>query len=160
MVAVLPRIGLQLHFDRSFSQGLWHGSGPHEAYPDRHASSIIAVHHAPLDALYTPYIVPGENGSRTNISWLQLIRSDGNRQRVKIRSSQPFNFSAQPFTTEDLINAVNNVSLEKFPRPFACVNIDPFLMGLGGDDSWTASVHDEYLLVPGIYSFDFSFSFS
>ena len=28
------------------------------------------------------------------------------------------------------------------------------MMGVGGDDSWTPRTHDEYLVIPGKYSFE------
>ena len=34
------------------------------------------------------------------------------------------------------------VNLERRIRPFYSLNIDSHIMGLGGDDSWTASVHE------------------
>ena len=69
-----------------------------------------------------------------------------------------FNFSAQRFTTEDLALASHSSELELFPRPFISVNIDPYLMGIGGDDSWSASVHEEYLVSPGIHTFEVNLS--
>ena len=36
------------------------------------------------------------------------------------------------------------------PRPFIAVNLDAALMGVGGDDSWTACVHDEFLITPPV----------
>lgn len=74
-------------------------------------------------------------------------------------SSNPFNFSAQSYTTEDLSLATHSTDLEYHPRPFTSLNIDPFIMGIGGDDSWTACVHEEYLLPPEEYSYGFTFSF-
>jgi hypothetical protein len=78
---------------------------------------------------------------------------------LRIASSRPFNFSAQPFTTEDLHFATHNTDLEYFPRSFNCLNLDAYIMGLGGDDSWSASVHEDYLIQPDVYSFDWKLSF-
>lgn len=79
-----------------------------------------------------------------------------------VASSKPatrlFNFSAQRFTTEDLALAAHSSELELFPRPFISVNIDPYLMGIGGDDSWSAGVHEEYLVNPGVHTFEVNLS--
>ena len=64
----------------------------------------------------------------------------------RIHSSKLFNFSAQYHTTEDLMQIPNSKDLEALKRKFISLNIDGHLMGIGGDDSWTASVHEEYLL--------------
>ena len=34
------------------------------------------------------------------------------------------------------------VFLDRSIRPFYSLNIDSHIMGVGGDDSWTASVHE------------------
>ena len=69
----LPRVGLQLQLNKSaFNSVSWLGAGPHECYPDRLRSTVHGVHRAPILSLGTPYVVPGENGSRANVSWLEL----------------------------------------------------------------------------------------
>ena len=73
----------------------------------------------------------------------------------RFHSSKLFNFSAQYYTTEDLMQIPNSKDLETFKRKFISLNIDGYLMGIGGDDSWTASVHEEYLLKhKQVYNFD------
>jgi hypothetical protein len=97
----------------------------------------------------------------------QLLGSSSNRNAVSrpaVRISQrnlnnTFNFSINRFTTEDLTAATHWHTLEYFPRPYYSLNIDPYLMGLGGDDSVSASVGDDYLLQPDSYSFDLLFNF-
>ncbi len=77
---------------------------------------------------------------------------------LRVVSEKAFNFSAQHFTTEDLQVATHNSELEYFPRPFISLNLDGYLMGVGGDDSWSSCVHEEHLLPPDVYHFDFSLS--
>jgi hypothetical protein len=86
------------------------------------------------------------------------------KTRPAVRISQrntnhTFNFSVQPFTVEDLQRSTHWHKMEYFPRPYLSLNIDPHLQGLGGDDSSTASVGDDYLLLPDQYSFDLMFNF-
>lgn len=82
-----------------------------------------------------------------------------NTRHVRISSTSPFSFSLQPHTTEDLATITHSTSLSHSQRPFLCLNLDPFLMGLGGDDSWTACVHEQYTLPPDKYDFSFVFDF-
>lgn len=221
---------------------------------DRKSSAVWAVHNAPVESLYTPYIVPSENGNRCQVARLSfsnsVIENASTRLRpsqsipfsppkqdisrksfsnhsvnassfgslslnrsedshssdcpvsedpssekrdnlmnsnlflkkvdwdvddtstdgqcpaffsevvgFRIASKEPFNFSAQRFITEDLSTATHHTDLEYFPRPFLAVNIDPFLMGVGGDDSWSASVHEDFLIAPDNYDFEFVFTF-
>ena len=82
------------------------------------------------------------------------------RAALRISSPRaPFCFSVQPYTTEDLALASHATELEACPRPFFSLNLDAQIMGLGGDDSWTASVHDEFL-VPSDQRHHLAFSFS
>jgi len=192
LIVPLPRVGIQLQLNKQiFDTVTWQGQGPHECYPDRKGSTVLATHCAPILSMGTPYIVPGENGNRTDVSWIQLLqqrnakatsssakgandksantnanmceagtRSNDIVSGFRIDCASSFNFSVQEHTTEDLDQAKHSTSLEAFPRPFLSLNLDPFLMGVGGDDSWTACVHGEYMLPPDEpYEFELSFSF-
>lgn len=75
-----------------------------------------------------------------------------------VRCCQPFHFSTLRHTIEDLSAAKHTYELENSERPFVCLNIDPYIMGVGGDDSWSACVHDEFLLPPAKYSFQLALS--
>ena len=168
-LAPLPRVGLQLNLPMSLQHLRWCGSGPHECYPDRRASGVTAVHAADLleETLHVPYVRPGENGSRAGVKWAQfhtnqqVSRFDVNgfdktgadnadnvpSQRVlKVHSKSDFNFSAMHYSTDDLASAMHINDVTAHPRSYLAVNIDPFLMGVGGDDSWSACVHTEDLL--------------
>jgi len=79
--------------------------------------------------------------------------SDREQDQVKL-----FNFSVQRHTTEDLALSTHSSELELNPRQFVALNVDPFMMGVGGDDGWSASVHEQHLLNPGVYTFDINLS--
>lgn len=72
----------------------------------------------------------------------------------KIKSTPTFAFSALPYLAEDLAEQMHPESLT--PRPVTAVSLDHRLMGAGGDDSWSACVHDEFLIRPGNFKFGFS----
>lgn len=65
-----------------------------------------------------------------------------------------FAFSALPHLAEDLAGAMHPEQLA--PRPFTAVSLDHRIMGIGGDDSWSACVHDEFLVRPGRFRFSFA----
>jgi beta-galactosidase len=63
-------------------------------------------------------------------------------------------FSALPYTAEDLTQTSRG---SKHPtdiakRDFVAVNLDYRQMGVGGDDSWGAKPHPQYLLPAKDYS--------
>jgi hypothetical protein len=151
--APLPRVGLQLNFPLPFTQLQWSGCGPHENYPDRRSSAVHAVHSADLrtDSLMVPYVRPGENGARSDVNWLQLTAvspsaHSSNAAALRISSDRLFSFSAQRHTTEDLAVATHINELTAHPRGFLALNVDPYLMGVGGDDSWSSCAHREHEL--------------
>lgn len=66
---------------------------------------------------------------------------------VKITSSNPFEFSALPFTCHEMENARH---LYELPRAYATVlRLLQYQTGVGGDNSWGAWAHDEYVLKSG-----------
>jgi hypothetical protein len=80
-----------------------------------------------------------------------------------VRCSKMFNFSVQEFSTESLARVTHSAELEAASSAKApsgiWLNVDPYLMGIGGDDSWTACVHDSFTLQPKPYDFKVSVSF-
>ena len=101
-----------------------------------------------------------EDASAEELKPPSSLSNDSNKAMImRISSSIPLNFSSQYYLTEDLSLAKHNTLLESFPRPFIALNLDPYIMGVGGDDSWTSCVHEDYLLQPDKYNFDFKFSF-
>lgn len=65
----LPRVGACFEIPARFDSLRWYGRGPHENYPDRNASAMVAVHESAPDEL--PYLVPQEFGLRTDCRWLE-----------------------------------------------------------------------------------------
>lgn len=59
-------------------------------------------------------------------------------RELSIRCSRPFSFSALPYSTEQLRNASTTADLMKYQRESShtSINIDPYVMGIGGDDTW------------------------
>lgn len=78
------------------------------------------------------------------------------QQQQQQADSSPslFSFSALPHLAEDLAGAMHPEQL--LPRPVTAVSLDHRIMGVGGDDSWSACVHDEYLVRPGRFRFSFA----
>lgn len=154
VIVPLPRIGVQLFVNKDLELLRYFGKGPHENYPDRKASAVTSVFELPCHKMYVPYVVPSENGNRCDTRWLKMLSSHvvdpasalSGFRRMIVTSPSHFNFSVQQFTTEDLGRATHTNELA--PRPFWVLNLDSELMGVGGDDSWTACVHEEVMLQP------------
>ena len=73
----LPRIGLQLHLPEGYEQLTWYGRGPHETYVDRNEGAQVGVYRSTVDEQFVPYVVPQENGNKTDVRWVTLTNTDG-----------------------------------------------------------------------------------
>ncbi len=148
----LPRIGLQIVLKDNCKSIEWLGRGPWENYPDRKQAALIDHYHLPLEQMNTPYIVPQENGARCDVSWVRLHREE--QSDLNITSHSPFIFTVSPWSQENLRSSSHTCDLK--PDGHTYLWLDGFHMGVGGDDSWSKSVHEKYLLKPGRYEYNFS----
>eukprot|EP00252_Welwitschia_mirabilis_P000332 TRINITY_DN10368_c0_g1_i2.p1 TRINITY_DN10368_c0_g1~~TRINITY_DN10368_c0_g1_i2.p1 ORF type:complete len:877 (-),score=157.19 TRINITY_DN10368_c0_g1_i2:140-2770(-) len=148
----LPRIGVKFGLDSSLNVLEWYGRGPFECYPDRKHAAHLGIHKKNIHEMHVPYIVPSENGGRTDVRWLSFTNSQGYGLFVSCyNGSPPMQISASYYHTEDLDRARHNEELEQ--REIVEVHLDHRHMGLGGDDSWSPCVHNEYLVPPVPCSF-------
>ncbi|EOW6618209.1 beta-galactosidase [Cronobacter dublinensis] len=141
----LPRIGVVCQLRGGEETASWLGLGPHENYPDRLGSACFSRWTLPLAELSTPYIFPTENGLRCNTRELNWNgwQADGE-----------FHFSLSPYGTRQLMETSHWHQLQ--PEAGIWLTLDGFHMGVGGDDSWTPSVHPEYLLSAREYRYRFT----
>jgi beta-galactosidase len=127
IVKTLPKIGLQLKLPGDFNQVSWFGRGPFETYPDRCSAGTIAEFSMKVEDLHFDYIVPQENGNRSEVRWLVL--STQNNNSLVITSDTLFNFSVHNYSDERLEKAkhINELEFENYTY----VNIDYLQNGLG-----------------------------
>ena len=60
-----------------FSSVSYYGKGPFENYADRSTAAVTAIHQASVQDMFTPYIVPQENGLRTGTHWCSVRNDQG-----------------------------------------------------------------------------------
>ena len=123
----LPRIGLQMAIPKTFDQVTWYGPGPGESYADSRQAAFVGMHRRSVDELYTPYVVPQENGNRLDARWVAVQDQQG--AGLLAVGMPRVNFSAHRFTTRDLEQArhINELS----PRDHITLNLDYAQRGLG-----------------------------
>jgi hypothetical protein len=139
----LPRLGLQMALPGGFETVSWYGRGPHESYIDRQASAIVGRYSGTVDEQYVPYVVPQENGNKTDVRWVALTDERG--AGLLAVGEPPLEVSAHHFTTEDLTVADHLHELER--RDEITLNLDYRQCGLGGA-SCGPGVLPQYLLQP------------
>lgn len=141
--AHLPRCGLQFTLPAALHQVEWYGRGPHESYCDRWTSALLGRWQADVRSWNHAYVRPQEVGNRMDVRWLRLTDGAG-RGLLFWAEDRPLNVSAWPWTMDDLAAATH--SHELVARDFIVLNVDYGQMGVGGDNSWGARIHDQYLL--------------
>jgi len=155
----IPRFGMQLRLGQEFSNFTWYGRGPWENYSDRKTSSFIGQYTSTVAEQYVAYIRPQENGNKTDVRWLALTNKEG--KGIRIDGLQPLSVSALNNLPEDFdagltksqrhINDIN-------PRKEVILHVDLLQRGVGGDNSWGAYPHEEYLLKAKNYSYGYIIS--
>ena len=147
----LPRFGMQMAIPANYSAMTYLGRGPYENYWDRNTGSAVGVYSGSVEDLTHVYTRPQENGNRTDVRWLML--ADKNDAGLLAVGMPLLSVSAWPYSMDDLEHA-KHIN-EPARRDFITVNLDYRQMGVGGDDSWGARTHEEYMLRAKTYSYSF-----
>ena len=140
----LPKVGLQLKVPGGMDQLAWYGRGPHETYADRLTGAKVGRYTGSVAEQYTPYVLPQENGNKTQVRWVALTNDDGIGLFASGWPTNLLNVSAHTYDLKDFNQATHTYQVEKTDQ--VTLNLDDVQMGLGGDDSWTPATHEEYLL--------------
>jgi beta-galactosidase len=162
----IVRMGMNLVMPRSFDQMSWLGRGPQESYWDRKTGAFVGLYNGSVTDQYWAYLRPQENGNKTDVRWMTITDKTGNGL---LFSGMPLlEVSAHHNIMEDFesnertdgrqrpeTTVVNRHTNDVKPRDLTSVNIDYKQMGLGGDDSWGARTHREYLLSDREYKYSF-----
>ncbi len=147
----LVRLGMQIALPAGFEQLTWLGPGPQESYCDRKDAKFGLYHGTVSQQFYADYTEPGETGNKVDVRWLALVNDKG---IGLLAVGQPLlSVNALHYGTVDL-NAGKH-AFELPHRDFVTLNLDLKQQGVGGDDSWGAWPHEEFLIPCQEYSYSF-----
>lgn len=149
----LARVGMQFAMPASYDNMKWYGRGPFESYQDRKVSAHVGLYHGPVADQHFDYVMPQENGNKTDVRWLSI--TDEAATGFQITGRQLMEVNVKDYSQEALNMAKTTHQLNRGNKTY--VHLDLNQMGLGGDDSWTPRVHEEYLLNKKSYKFGFTF---
>lgn len=138
------RVGFTFALPEKYGRITWYGRGPHENYCDRKTGAPAAIYSFPAAEMCHNYMRPQENGTRSDVRWMQATDDEGRGIRL---AGSYFDFSAWPYTQEDLQNASHRDELKH--RDTITVNFDSEQRGVGGDFPGVANVHEAYLVHRG-----------
>jgi beta-galactosidase len=153
----IPRIGMQMGVNKDFNQISWYGKGELENYCDRSFGFTVGKYSLPIDKFVEPYVMPQENGNRTEVRWMAFTTPTKNSGLVVVKDNQNLSMSAWPYTQQNLDEAKHTFDLVN--PGFLTVNIDLKQMGVGGNDSWSpvAAPLEKHQIPSGNYNYSFYF---
>lgn len=138
----MPEFGMMFKLNADYDQVTWYGDGPAETYEDRKSGSKVGIYQNTVMDNLAAYLRPQECGNHTGVRWGKVTDVRGRGMLFACESEM--NFSVLPYTPHELENAKHAFELPKVH--YTVVRASKRQMGVGGDDSWAARVHPEYLL--------------
>src|SRR5258706_804398 len=130
----IPKIGMQAGINKNYTQIEYFGRGPLENYIDRRYSSDVGIYSQDIYQLMEPYVVPQENGNRTDVRWMYLS-DPKTKDGLLIVADSLLSMSAWPYTEKNIEEAKHTNMLKV--ADYITLNIDLVQMGVGGNDSWS-----------------------
>ena len=150
----IPKVGMQMGIERSYENIEWFGKGPFENYIDKNYGADVGIYNLPIDKFMENYVVPQENGNRTDVRWMYLSNPKS-KEGLLIVADSLLSMSAWPYTEENIQNAKHTNKLKD--AGFITLNIDLIQMGVGGNDSWSdvAAPLEKYQIPAKDYQYSF-----
>lgn len=136
-----PEFGMTMKMDADYHRVRFYGLGPEENYIDRREGARLGIWNYRAEENVTPYLLPQECGNRTGVRWAEVTDKSGRGLKLTLNGGE---FSALPCTPHELENAAHGFELP--PMNYTVLKMSARQMGVGGDDSWGARTHEEYLL--------------
>ncbi|MEH7375876.1 glycoside hydrolase family 2 TIM barrel-domain containing protein [Neobacillus drentensis] len=139
----LPIFAVSFKVPADYDQLEWYAMGPEENYSDRAQGARLGIFKNQVIENLSGYVMPQESGNRTGVRRVSLTNKEG--QGIKISAAtKPLECNFSPYTAFELENAQHHYELPNVH--YTVVTVAGKQMGVGGDDSWGAPVHDEHLI--------------
>lgn len=160
--ASLPRVGLATALPAALQQVHWYGCGPHESYCDRKYSAAVRQYSSTVQHMHVPYVFPQESGGRADVRWVALLPAQQQNGPAATGAGvgtglvlctaaggTPVQLNVSQYSMKEYYRAAHDYELKA--DGVVHVHMDAAHMGVGGDDSWSPSVHEQYLIPPGVH---------
>ena len=148
MLPLLPRMGVILAMPAGFEQFTWLGRGPEESYADRKAGVTVGLYSGTVDEQYVPYIMPQENGNKTDVRW-SAVTNDAGVGLLAVGGSL-METGVGHFTANDLYACYHTNELTRLDETLW--TLDVVQSGLGGNSCGPMTL-PQYLIEPGEFKF-------
>ena len=142
-LAAMPEFGVLFKIDADYDTVEWYGNGPAETYWDRQHGAKLGIYQNKVADNMAQYLVPQECGAKTAVRWAKVVDRKGRGLLFTADAAKPMFFSALPYTPHEMESAKHPYELP--PVHYTVIRAMGEQMGVGGDDSWGANVHPEYI---------------
>ena len=141
----MPEFGVIFKFNADYDHVEWYGLGSAETYVDRKKGAKLGIYENMVKDNIARYMVPQECGAKEEVRWAKVTDRKGRGMLFEMdENNGPMMFSALPYTPHEMENAMHPYELPEVH--YTVVRVAKEQMGVGGDDSWGARTHEEYLL--------------
>ena len=141
----MPEFGVIFKFNADYDRVEWYGLGETETYSDRKKGAKLGIYSNKVADNMARYMVPQECGAKEEVRWAKVTDRKGRGMLFEMdEHNGPMMFSALPYTPHEMENAMHPYELPEVH--YTVVRAAKDQMGIGGDDSWGARTHEEYLL--------------
>ena len=141
----MPEFGVIFKFNADYDRVEWYGLGETETYSDRKKGAKLGIYANKVADNMARYMVPQECGAKEEVRWAKITDRKGRGMLFEMdEHNGPMMFSALPYTPHEMENAMHPYELPEVH--YTVVRVAKDQMGVGGDDSWGARTHEEYLL--------------
>lgn len=134
-VKSLPCVGLRFAIDGECNMLRYLGYGGRESYVDMNSGSRD-VWEETVEEQYFHYVKPQESGNHTQTDWVEL------EDVLRIDSVDPFDFSAIPYSAEQLMKAKHDFELQETGKVYMFVGRQEGM----GSNSCGPGVDEKYLV--------------
>lgn len=139
----MPAFGMEFKVKSTYQSVRYYGYGPEENYRDRMEGARLGVYSYEAPENVSGYLFPQECGNRMGVRWVEVTDGQNGGLRFEAEGAA-FENSVLPYSAYELEVASHQ---EELPVPhYTWIRILADQMGVGGDDSWGAPVHEEYKL--------------
>ena len=148
-----PRLGFQMFLPAEMDRVQWFGLGPGESYMDSKTAQRVGLFKSGIDALYTPYVMPQEDGNRSEVRRAAFY--DLHMAGFAVRGTgMNFNFGIHRFTPEAAWKAKHPHEIEYSEN--ICLNLDWKQSGIGSS-SCGAPLDERYRIPAEPFAFGMRF---
>ncbi|MFB5678028.1 glycoside hydrolase family 2 TIM barrel-domain containing protein [Paenibacillus terreus] len=138
----LPIFALTFKVPADYRHLDWYAMGPEENYADRAFGARLTTFRNEAADNVSGYVVPQASGNRTGVRRVDITDDLQHGIRITAPASAPVEANISPYTAFELESAYHLYELPEVH--YTVITVAGRQMGVGGDDSWGAPVHEEY----------------